>query len=262
MNKSIELQVSDELIQAFSQNRIFFSNNPNQKRSFHGGIIKIPAGVQLRPYTSFNAGNILASLDVFSYTNSELSSLIKAGRYCSIANGVKVMGYRHPYERISSSAFTYDRSFSLHKLAAEDAGIVFPAIPSPSRKERITIGNDVWVGAEVLIARGVTIGDGAVIAARSVVTKDVPPCAIVAGVPAKVVRYRFSPELCERYLQSGWWNYKFTDFADMPFDRPGDFLDALQEKVETGVISQWHPADIDIERFVELAGTATYERKI
>ena len=69
------------------------------------------------------------------------------------------------------------------------------------------IGHDVWIGANALILPEVTIGDGAVIAAGAVVTRDVPPYAIVGGVPARVIRYRFSPEMIDAFLEIKWWDW-------------------------------------------------------
>jgi carbonic anhydrase/acetyltransferase-like protein (isoleucine patch superfamily) len=68
------------------------------------------------------------------------------------------------------------------------------------------IGNDVWIGARAILIDGITVGDGAVIGAGAVVTKDVPPYAIVGGVPAKIIKYRFEPEVIEFLLASQWWN--------------------------------------------------------
>ena len=72
----------------------------------------------------------------------------------------------------------------------------------------IIIGNDVWIGYEALIMSGVTIGDGAIIGARAVVTKDVPPYTIVAGVPAKPIRRRFNDEVIETLQSAQWWNWE------------------------------------------------------
>lgn len=70
----------------------------------------------------------------------------------------------------------------------------------------IVIGNDVWIGAKVTLINGISIGDGAVILAGAVVSKDVPPYAIVGGVPAKILRYRYSPDDIELLLKTKWWN--------------------------------------------------------
>ena len=70
----------------------------------------------------------------------------------------------------------------------------------------VVIGNDVWIGSYVRIMEGVTIGDGAVVAACALVTKDVPPYAVVGGVPAKVIKYRFDPDTIEKFLQLKWWD--------------------------------------------------------
>jgi len=78
------------------------------------------------------------------------------------------------------------------------------------------IGNDVWVGAAALVLKGVTVGDGAVIGAGSVVTKDVPPYAIVTGNPAQIIRYRFDDATIKRLLSSTWWNREPEFIATLP----------------------------------------------
>ena len=87
-------------------------------------------------------------------------------------------------------------------------------------KGDIVVGNDVWIGYEAVILAGVTIGDGAVVAARSVVTRDVPPYTIVGGVPAKPIRKRFDEETVHRLLELRWW--------DWPTERIRANLDAIQ----------------------------------
>ena len=74
-------------------------------------------------------------------------------------------------------------------------------------KGDIVVGNDVWIGYEAVVLSGVTIGDGAIIGTRAVVTKDVPPYTIVGGIPAKPIRKRFSDEVISRLLELQWWNW-------------------------------------------------------
>jgi hypothetical protein len=86
----------------------------------------------------------------------------------------------------------------------------------------VTIGHDVWIGMNCLIPKALTIGHGAIVGAGSVVTKDVEPYSIVAGNPARVIRYRFDPETIARFLALGWWEYdleslrKELDFSNVP----------------------------------------------
>ena len=95
----------------------------------------------------------------------------------------------------------------------------------------VTIGNDVWIGANVCILPGISIGDGAVLAAGAVITKDVPPYAIVGGVPAKVIKYRFSEDIIKKLLKIKWWNWeeeKVKKNKDLFYD-PVKFVERFSE---------------------------------
>jgi hypothetical protein len=92
-----------------------------------------------------------------------------------------------------------------------------------------TIGNDVWTGHNVNIMAGVSVGDGAIVGAGSVVTKDVPPFAIVAGVPARVVRMRFSEAIIERLLRVKWWDLELSELSGLPFRDVERCLDRIEE---------------------------------
>lgn len=119
---------------------------------------------------------------------------ISIGNFCSVARGVTIQEYFHDYEKLT----TYFIGRNVFGTNIEDEVL---------SKGPIEIGNDVWIGTGVQIMSGVKIGDGAVIAANSTVTKDVPPYAIVGGVPAKIIRYRFTPEIIGQLLEMCWWNW-------------------------------------------------------
>jgi acetyltransferase-like isoleucine patch superfamily enzyme len=118
------------------------------------------------------------------------------GKYCSISTHVVIfLGSEHRTDWISTYPFP---------MLWENAKTI---TGHPSTKGDVIIGNDVWIGYDVTIVSGVKIGDGAVIGTGSVVAKDVPPYAIAAGNPARVVRYRFNEEAVEKLLQIKWWNW-------------------------------------------------------
>ncbi|MCX5871336.1 MAG: CatB-related O-acetyltransferase [Deltaproteobacteria bacterium] len=130
-----------------------------------------------------------------AYKGSERKVII--GSYCSIArNVVLVTGGIHPVGWVSTYPFRYQWNLP---GAFEDG--------MPSSNGDIVIGSDVWIGADVMIMSGVTVGHGAVIAARSVVTRDIPPYSLVGGVPAKVIRSRFDPETVAQLLEIKWWEW-------------------------------------------------------
>jgi acetyltransferase-like isoleucine patch superfamily enzyme len=126
------------------------------------------------------------------------------GKYCSIARGVAIGTSQHPLNRISSHCFTY------HKMKDDYFGEI--QVPDScligyNTIRPVVIQNDVWIGRNAIIMDGVTIGTGAVVGSAAVVTKDVPPYAIVGGVPAKIIRYRFDENTRKRLLDSRWWDY-------------------------------------------------------
>jgi acetyltransferase-like isoleucine patch superfamily enzyme len=100
---------------------------------------------------------------------------------------------------------------------------------TPDMFKPVTVGNDVWTGHNVNVTAGVDVGDGAIIAAGSVVTKDVPPYAIVAGVPAVVKRLRFPEKTVERLLRVKWWDLELSQLSGLPFRDVERCLDRVEE---------------------------------
>lgn len=120
------------------------------------------------------------------------------GKFCSIAGDSAIGMGTHSLNHVSTA--------SIFTAPLNGTRIKWTDKQDFEEYKTINIGNDVWIGQRVLVIGGVTIGNGAVIGAGAVVVKDVPPYAIVGGVPAKVIRYRFSPEVIEKLLDLQWWN--------------------------------------------------------
>ena len=152
------------------------------------------------------------------------------GKYCSIAREVKLGLSNHPTNFLTTHPFTYhDSEFVPY----------FVDIKAPKEKlikfeifDKINIGNDVWIGSRAIIMDGVNIGDGAIIGANAVVTKDIPPYAIAVGSPARVVKYRFEPEIIEKLLEIKWWDFP-EDFIvnNLPFDDIEKCITILQNNI-------------------------------
>lgn len=131
----------------------------------------------------------------------------KVGKFCSIADYVKTGFGNHPTDMVSTyPGFYYDTYNELKYSFYKGKPKTELLRKTGGGKFVVEIGNDVWIGSHVLILDGVTIGDGAVVAAGAVVTKDVEPYAIYGGVPAKLIKYRFTPEIVEKMLKIKWWD--------------------------------------------------------
>lgn len=157
---------------------------------------------QLGEYCRIDRQNFLLNVSMGKRTYTGPWNMIfhaKIGAYCSISYGVTIGAPEHNYHRMSTHPFIYDSKYGVFP---DDSNIRDERFEKP-----IEIGNDVWIGANSTILRGVKVGDGAVIAANAVVTRDVLPYAIVAGVPARVVKFRFPNEVIDRLLELHWWEW-------------------------------------------------------
>lgn len=150
---------------------------------------------------------------------------LKIGRYCSIACGSKFLFTSGNHALASLSTYTFPIFYEEWGLDAKDICGAW------DNKGDIIVGNDVWIGFEAVILSGVTIGDGAIIGARAVVTKDVPPYTIVGGVPAKPIRKRFDDRTIEKLLSLRWWDRDETTVKKaIPAIRSGN-VDALEKEL-------------------------------
>lgn len=167
---------------------------------------KCVVNCQIHKTAKINSGATIVDSTIGRYTYTCYDDEIvncEIGQFCSISDDVIIGGAEHPIDWVSTSPVFQNvkhsgpkERFSKHNFE----GIT-----------RTVIGNDVWVGKRVIIKAGVKIGDGAVIGAGAVVTKDVPPYAVVAGVPAKVLKYRFDEETIAKLLKSKWWDLSDED---------------------------------------------------
>ncbi len=136
---------------------------------------------------------------------------VKIGRFCSIGDNVNMCLFEHPTNMVSTSPCFFRKKHTLMTFANEN---YYEDLKRDAEGYSITIGNDVWIGSGAYIKSGIVIGDGAVVGAGAVVTKDVEPYAIVGGIPAGVIRYRFSREQIECLLKSRWWEKDINWFQE------------------------------------------------
>lgn len=167
-----------------------------------------------------------------SYLGSNCSFYGKIGKYCSIASGVKVVNGFHPTsEGISTHPAFYSTKNSVGLSYVKNNCFKEYRYADPEKKYAVVVGNDVWIGTDAILMAGITVGDGAVIAAGAVVTKDVAPYSIVGGVPAKEIKKRFDDEKIEVLLNLQWWNKdeKWMQENSDKFMNPDRFFAEIKE---------------------------------
>lgn len=155
-------------------------------------IPHIKKGVLINKNVSFEKKENI-SIGAFTYINGGHIYEAIIGNYCSIGYGVTIGPGEHYLNRLSTFPIS-SRVFGRYT----DTEFKVKGVTN--------VGNDVWIGNNVVILQGVTVGDGAVIAAGSVVTKDIPPYAVVGGIPARVIKYRFEEKMIDALLDLKWWN--------------------------------------------------------
>lgn len=178
---------------------------------------------ELGDYAKVGARSILfrTRLGAYSYVAQDARiNVLTCGKFCSIGPHVKTGYGMHPVDRVSTHPVFYSN--------AGQCGTVFRKTVIFEESLETVLGNDVWIGAGAILVDGITIGDGAVVAAGAVVTSDVPPYAIVIGIPAKVLRFRATPEQIAAIRQLAWWDWPHETLRE----RIDDFAGSLPAFLE------------------------------
>lgn len=142
---------------------------------------------------------------------------VKFGKFCSVGQGLQVLTKGHKLNNVSTYPFQSSICFPLD----------YVGLAIDQSMSQVTIGNDVWIGANSIILGGVTVGDGAVIGAGSVVTHNVPSYSVVAGNPAKLIRYRFKEHTINELIRIQWWNWDLQKIKEHHSILLSDRVDAF-----------------------------------
>ncbi len=182
-------------------------------------------------YTEVGAACDLSEVELGDYSYISRSSeaiYTTIGKFCSIAANSRINALEHPIERLTQHKVSYRPNEYFRWLGVDTA------FRERRRAKAVSIGHDVWVGHGAVILPGVRVGNGAVIGANAVVTRDVPAYTIVAGVPAKPLRPRFPPEIAARIERLAWWDWPAEKLAraipDMQAMTIEAFLDRWEDK--------------------------------
>ncbi|RUP83085.1 hypothetical protein C7Y69_03265 [Alteromonas sp. KS69] len=211
------------------KNKNFVQLHPKTPNLHKDSIFEEPCVIQplLKPKSLVKVG---AYTGIYGTKSNIYSCYI--GRYCSIADNVTIGPSEHPTNWLSTSMIQYVNAVhDWDSYVTEQTG----AYHSPPVKFRAgtppVIGNDVWIGANAFIKNGISIGNGAIISAGAVVVSDVPDYAIVGGVPAKVIKYRFSEKVIESLLKLSWWDYHIMGTQEIEFSEPEKALATIEKMI-------------------------------
>jgi virginiamycin A acetyltransferase len=232
----MRILIKPALLSLFERSRLF-SSATGPSRWKERQILYFGVDTRIEPYTHILDGlSLPRQLGAFSYSYSALDPCFNIGRYCSIAAALLPMGSQHPIGWATQSPFSYQAAHlqAFESYYADNDAEQAPMLSFDGGPIGIEIGHDVWIGGGAMIKRGIEIGTGAVVAARAVVTHDVPPYAVVGGVPARILRYRFPEPVIESLLASRWWDYGPDVLQTLDVTDPAHWADRLADAVAAG----------------------------
>lgn len=241
---AVRVRVTPEMLALFDRHHLHTAQR-NRKRWVLGDQLLVRPDARIEPYAHILFGMTLPlEMGAFSYTCGQIKPNIRIGRYCSLANSVAQLGDGHPVDWVTSSPFTHNPQ-PLGGFADYLRGVgatPFSLYDFDQGSAPIEIGNDVWIGENALLKPGIKIGDGAIVATRAIVTHDVPPYAIVGGIPAQVIRYRFPEDVVERIHATQWWRYGLEVIQRLDPRDPAGFADRFEQAVSDGAMPLDLPA--------------------
>lgn len=192
--------------------------------------VKLMKGSNIAFTSTFEGNNYIGFKTFFcgkvgnySYIGSNCHISAEIGRYCSISNNVHTILGKHPVDTwVSTHPAFYSEKYCCGKTYSSENRF-------DENSPMVKIGNDVWIGHGAAIMGGITIGDGAIVAASAMVTKDVPPYAVVGGVPARVIKYRFNANQIDKLLFIKWWDWDESKIIESAndFDNIDKFIDNI-----------------------------------
>ena len=199
MDKFIQnSQISDEDVSLFNGVRI--TNSLIGKKTVVGDFSRVTDS-KLLGFNRVDRNSLVyfSNFEEFSYLGSNSVVMHSdIGKFCSLSWGITIGPANHDYDYITSHDFLYN---DFYKIKPENEQPIYDRF-----NERTKIGNDVWIGTNSTILNGLSIGNGVVVGANAIVTKDIPPYAIVVGNPGKIVGYRFSDDIISQLLELEWWH--------------------------------------------------------
>jgi acetyltransferase-like isoleucine patch superfamily enzyme len=191
-------------------------------------------------------------MGAYSYAVSGYYFGVEIRRYCSIGEGVQIGRHSHPLDFGSTSPLFYTNKQNVLGTSVNhfgsDSDYLFKPKRAPTTFKPTVIGNDVYIGHDAFILPGVKIGNGAVIGARAVVTKDVPSYAIVAGCPAMIKRYRFTDDIIDELERTQWWKFSLRQLRNVDPTEPLSFIEIARELTENKT-NEYTPILINLEQF-------------
>lgn len=179
----------------------------------------------------------------YSYFRSgRVRHVDEVGRYTSVGPNIIVGEAEHPPDWLTTSPSVFDKSrWHFYPPDADCTDRIIQRTPENTNTVALqdtTIGHDVWIGANVMIRRGVKIGDGAIVAAGSFVNRDVEPYSIVGGLPAKKISMRFSDDVVAALQELRWWDFDISDLAGVDFDNVESAIEQIRQREESGQITR------------------------